>query len=223
MSLLAPILTKIEEIEDVFVQIERVLFTKRYNLSKKHIDIFSIQSVSMIYSIWEGFIQFSFSFYIDKINDLQLDFNLFIDKLQTFHMENTFKQFMEYPQNVGNKVKFYDSLQQFYNNPVTRLYNKVNTQSNVGFAVLNVILETFGLMPFPPVWKQYKHPQLNLKDSLSKFLKYRNAVSHGGDISSEESVTQAVYTKYRQLILDLMYEIYTKMESGLQDKTFLKN
>lgn len=223
MSLLAPILTKIEEIEDVFVQIERVLFTKRYNLSKKHIDIFSIQSVSMIYAIWEGFIQFSFSFYIDKINDLQLHFNRFIDKLQAFHMENSFKQFMEYPQKVNNKVKFYDSLQQFYNNPVTRLYNKINTQSNVGFTILNTILETFGLTLFPPDWEEYTRPKPNLNDSLSTFLRYRNAVSHGGDISSEESVTQAVYTKYKQLILDLMYEIYNKMEIGLRDKTFLKN
>ncbi|MCP4353276.1 MAG: hypothetical protein GY795_48110 [Desulfobacterales bacterium] len=54
------------------------------------------------------------------------------------------------------------------------------------------------------------------------FLRYRNGIAHGGDISSEEKVTQEVYKKYKNLLTDLMYEIRFKMITGLEDKTFLK-
>jgi len=54
----------IEEREMVLFEIERTLFTKRYNLSRKHFEIFAVQSIAMIYSIWEGFIQQTFQLYI---------------------------------------------------------------------------------------------------------------------------------------------------------------
>ncbi len=54
----------IEERQTVLFEIERALFTKRYKLSKKHFEIFAVQSVTMIYSIWEGFIQQAFQLYI---------------------------------------------------------------------------------------------------------------------------------------------------------------
>ena len=58
----------IEERVSVLFEIERAVFTERYGLSLKHQELFSIQSISMIYSLWEGFVQKSFNLYIDELN-----------------------------------------------------------------------------------------------------------------------------------------------------------
>jgi hypothetical protein len=57
---------------------------------------------------------------------------------------------------------------------------------------------------------------------MKGFLRYRNAVAHGADISSEEKVTQDVYSKYRKLVNDLMDEIFDKMRMALAKKQYLK-
>jgi hypothetical protein len=103
------------------------------------------------------------------------------------------------------------------------LYSQINAEDNLGFDILNKILKTFSLDPFTEHWKKYKHPNPNLKESLNTFLRYRNGVAHGGDISSEEKVTQEVYVKYKNLVRDLMYEIQLKMVTGLKDKTYLRD
>lgn len=210
----------ITEREDILFEIERVLFTKRYKLAQKHLNIFAVQSVAMIYAIWEGFIQQSFETYIAYINLQRVEFGAFSTELKVFHMENTFKQFVQYPQKDRLKATFYDNLALFYAQTQQRLHPKVNTQSNVGFEELNSILKSFCLEPFPEHWEIYRHPT-NLKEILKTFLRYRNGVAHGGDISSEEKITQDTYAKYKKLVIDLMYAISEKMMEGIDKKTYL--
>jgi len=138
-------------------------------------------------------------------------------------MENTFKQFKDYPQKEKRKTNFYSQLSLFFLTKNYTLYSQINTEDNLGFDILNKILKTFSLDPFTEHWKKYKHPNPNLKESLNTFLRYRNGVAHGGDISSEEKVTQEVYVKYKNLVRDLMYEIQLKMVTGLKDKTYLRD
>ena len=83
----------IEERISVLFEIERAIFTRRYYLSSKHQDIFSTQSISMIYSLWESFIQKSFNLYIDELNNVGRDLHDFCDEIVIHHMENSFKQF----------------------------------------------------------------------------------------------------------------------------------
>ena len=45
-------LAMLEQRVAVLTEIEKVLFTKRYRLSQKHLNIFTVQSIAMIYSIW---------------------------------------------------------------------------------------------------------------------------------------------------------------------------
>lgn len=212
---------KIAERTKVLTEIEIALFTQRYRLSKKHLDIFSVQSVAMIYAIWEGFIQQSFQLYIDYLNELHLDFNKFSDEIRVFHMENTFKQFYDYPKKSKKKIEFYNKLKLFYSDEYHPISRTINTDSNVSFEILNTLLKSFCLEPFQEHWNQYTHPKPNLKESLKTFLRYRNSVAHGGDVSAEEKVTQDVYTKYKKLVTDLMYEIQDRMTSGLKQKTYL--
>ncbi len=214
------LLSIIEERQSVLSEIERALFTRRYQLSQKHCNILWVHSITMIYSIWEGFIQQAFQLYIDYLNSLSIDFNRFSDEIITFHMENTFKQLIEYPKNTNKKILYFTQLREHYSKNHHKLYTYINTDSNVSFEMLNKILCTFSLQPFPEHWNKYTYPNPNLKQTLTTFLRYRNSIAHGGDISSEEKVTQEVYEKYKKLVIDLMYEIYNKIICGISSESF---
>ena len=212
----------IEERLTVLFEIERATFTKRYSLSLKHQEIFATQSISMIYSIWEGFVQTSFNLYIDELNKIDIELYTFSDGIVIHHMENSFRQFREYPNKDKQKIKFFKDIKAFHNENSKPISRVVNTQSNVSFSVLNKLLKTFSLEPFHEHWKDYKHPNPNLKESMDFFLKLRNTVAHGGDLVSEEKVNQSVYNRFRNLVRDLMYEIRLKMLDGLERQTFLQ-
>jgi hypothetical protein len=214
----------IEERISVLFEIEKAIFTRRYSLSSKHQDIFSTQSISMIYSLWESFIQKSFNLYVDELNKVGIDLDLhdFCDEIVIHHMENSFKQFKEYPEKDNRKVSFFTSLKAFHASGICTISRVVNTESNVGFNVLNKLLKSFALEKFPEHWQDYAHPHPNLKDSLALFLRLRNAVAHGGDLASEDNIDQQVYIRFKNLVINLMYEIRLKMLYGLQHKTFLK-
>ncbi|MCW3789517.1 MAE_28990/MAE_18760 family HEPN-like nuclease [Plebeiibacterium sediminum] len=203
-------------------EIERVLFTSRYNLSKKHSDIFTVQSISMIYAIWEGFIQTSFNSYIDEINNQNINPLLIKDDLFVYHIEDSFKQFNEYPDRHNKKLSFFNNLREFFKLDKLKLNNGINTQSNVSFEILNAILKSFCIEPFPEHWSDYTYPNPNLKEMMTSFLRYRNSVAHGGDISSEEKVSQAVFNKYRKLVTDLMFEIQIKMSDSVNNQLYTK-
>lgn len=213
----------IEERVSVLFEIERAIFTRRYSLSSKHQDIFSTQSVSMIYAIWESFIQKSFNLYIDEVNKVDIDFYDFCDEIVIHHMENSFKQFKEYPAKDNKKVKFFASLKEFHVSSSCSISRVVNTESNVGFNVLNKLLRSFSLEQFPEHWKDYAYPNPNLRESLDLLLRLRNAVAHGGDLVSEDKIDQQLYARFKKLVTDLMYEVRLKMLCGLSDKTFLKS
>ncbi|HQT23988.1 MAG: hypothetical protein B7X86_14420 [Sphingobacteriales bacterium 17-39-43] len=212
----------IDERATALFEIEKVLFTKRYNLSKKHTEIFSVQSISMIYAIWEGFIQTSFCLLADEINTQNIHPENLKEELYIHHMESTFKQLNEYPNKSNKKISFFNKLKEFFGFDVVRLKSGVNTQSNISYEVLNGILKSYCLIPFPEHWSIYSYPNTSLKDSLSLFLRYRNGVAHGGDISSEEKVTQEVFDRYKKLVLNLMYEIQIKMNEAQRNTQYLK-
>lgn len=215
----------IEERKTILFEIERAVFTKRYSLSSKHYDIFSKQSISMIYAIWEGFVQRSFNLYIDELNKeldkVEIRFDDFCDEILIYHMENSFKQLKQYPRDNRKKIELFKKLREFYseNKPISRM---VDTESNVGFEVLNKLLQTFSLEPFPEHWQNYTHPDPNLKESLRLFLRLRNTVAHGNDLLAEDTIDQNTYSRFKVLVQDLMYEIRLKMLKGLAEKTFLQ-
>ena len=93
----------IDEYENNLNEIEKVIFTKRYNLNKKHIEIFSVQSISMAYSVLEGFVQKSFSLYLEKLNNQDLTFDEISDSFFIYHMETQFTQFKNYPDKFEKK------------------------------------------------------------------------------------------------------------------------
>lgn len=215
----------IEERVSILFEIERAIFTKRYSLSAKHKDIFATQSISMIYSLWEGFVQKSFNLYIDELNKVKvsIDFYDFCDDIVIYHMENHFNQFKQYPTKDNKKVEFFASLKGFHSSSSYSIHRLVKTGSNVGFDVLNKLLKSFALEKFPEHWKDYTHPHLNLKESLEKLLNLRNTVAHGGELALGNKIKQEDYIRFKKLVTDLMYEMRLKMLDGLRHKTFLKS
>ncbi len=63
---------KLQEILDEKVKVlgdlERIIYSERYSLSEDHKRILSLQSINMMYSVWEGFITASLKEYINYIN-----------------------------------------------------------------------------------------------------------------------------------------------------------
>lgn len=53
-------------------------------------------------------------------------------------------------------------------------------------------------------------------------LRYRNGISHGGDLTNEEIVTQEVYNKYKKLIVDLMYGVHDAFIDAINRETSKK-
>lgn len=215
-------LALVEQYEASALEVERVFFTGRYKLSRKHYSLLAVQSISILYSYWEGFVQNSFRMYIEYINSLDIDFNQLSDEIIVFHMDKTFKQFREYPGKTKQKIAFFHKLSEHFSERQHDIFGKIDTESNVGFDVLNKLLSQFSLQVFPEHWGEYTYPDTNLKEMLRIFLRYRNGVAHGGDISSEEKIRQDVYVKYRMLVNDLMYALHDKFLEGIQNQTYMK-
>jgi MAE_28990/MAE_18760-like HEPN len=215
----------IVETQTTIFEIERIIFTKRYSLSKTHYEILSTQSISMIYALWEGYVQKAFNLYIDELNRNDRTTFAFRDEIIIYQMENRFKQLREYPEKPSSKIKYFANLKEFLNGDEA-IFRLVDTKSNVGFEILNNLLQTFALETFPEHWcmdiNPAPNPKPNLKDTLKSFLKLRNSIAHGGAITSEDMVTQQVFQKYKNLIIDLMFEIRVKMLHGLDKATYKK-
>lgn len=215
----------IEAKASAIYEMERAIFTRRYNLSKKHADIFSTYSIPMLYSIWEGFVTQAFREYICCLNDLSIGYKNFCDGIALLHVNKTLS-LDKYPSEQKSQLKFIEKLRCFFQTDDHRI--AVDTadsikKGNVNLDVLNTMLGVFSLEKFPQHWKDtYKHPNPNLKETLDTFLKMRNIVAHGGDISSEETVTQIVFQRYKNLVTDLMDEIRNKMINGWETESYKK-
>jgi len=210
----------IEERQEVITEIERAIFTKRYELTSKHFTILSINSISMLYSIWEGFIQKLFGLYIDEVNKEENELFSLCDNLIIFCKERSFRQLKEYPKKNQQKISFIKKLKIFYSNNVHLIPRVVDTQSNIGFEILNKLLEQFNLETYPEHWESYKYPNPNLRENLTLFLKLRNTIAHGGELLPEESVNHKTYERFKKLLLDLMYDLRNKMLDSLRNKKY---
>jgi hypothetical protein len=139
-------------------------------------------------------------------------------------MESTFRQFKQYPNPksdedkpkiVKKKVDFFNALGLFYKSNTLQIHPNINTESNVGFNVLNRILNDFNLEKIPPHENNY-----SLKDELGKLLQIRNAVAHGQKSSivvNREDLERAI--KLVDKLMDLVFE---RIKNGFIEKSYLK-
>jgi hypothetical protein len=187
----------------------------RYRFNEEDEQLFLNYSIPAVYAVWEGFVQTSFQTYIQELNKLNLTIDTICKPILIHHLETSFKQFREYPEKPNGKVAFFDKLNQFYRSESIDITREVNTESNVGFKVLNKILETFNLELIP----EYPEPRYSLPQELDKFLlKIRNSIAHGNNsvVISREDLERAI--KLIEVLMDLVSE---KMVNGFNNNSYL--
>ncbi len=165
----------IGERQQLMLQIKTLYL--RYQFNERDEKIFLSYSMPAIYAIWEGFIQTSFKTYVQEINKINLSVNTVHKQILCYHIENSFKQFKQYPKNYNKKVAFFDKLGEFYGADIIEITRTINTENNVGFDVLNRLLAAFNLEKIPDYYEQRW-----LKNELDeRLLRIRNQVAHGQD------------------------------------------
>jgi len=210
------VMSDIEERRELMSRIKALC--PRYNFSSEDEELFLNYSIPIVYSIWEGFIQTYFQIYIRELNKLNLNINNIFHSILIYHIESEFPQFKQYPEKdkLIRKVNFFEKLGQFYQCNTLEISPKVNTESNVGFKVLNRILTDFNLETIP----EYPEPQYSLRDDLDKFLlKIRNSVAHGQNsiVVKREDLERAI--KLVERLMDLVFE---RIKTGFTNNSYFR-
>lgn len=206
-------------LSDIAERKELLLKTKtiylRYSFSADDEQFFLNYSIPIIYSIWEGFVQTSFQTYVREINRLNLPIDKICKPILVYNTESRFRQFKQYPAKLNQKANFFDKLNHFFKSNSFEINPKVNTESNVGYKVLNRIMEDFNLERI----NEYPKPRYSLEDELDKFLlKIRNDVAHGNNAINlgRNDLERAI-----ALVEILMELVFENIKKGfLIDKTY---
>lgn len=174
-------------------------------------------SIPIIYSIWEGFVQCSFQTYARELNRLNLSKQELCNNIVVHTLESKFPQLRSYPLDYTKRERFITQFDDFLINSFS-INNKVDTESNVGLSVLNKLLHKFNLQNIP----HYPYEQ-----DLKNLLAFRNRISHG-DISLvvngsniDEYTTRI--NSFNNTIEDLMDLVLERFVDGFNhSKSYLK-
>jgi len=221
------IISDIDEREELMFWVKSL--HPRYGFSERDEQLFLSYSIPIVYSIWEGFVQTSFQIYIRELNKeltrLELNIDSVCEPIFVYHMESTFRQFKQYPNPksdedkpkiVKKKVDFFNALGLFYKSNTLQIHPDISTESNVGFNVLNRILNDFNLQKIP----EYPEPEYSLKLELHTLLDTRNKVAHGQKSSivvKREDLERAI-----NLVKKLMPLVFERIKTGFIEKSYLK-
>ncbi len=116
----------ISETESNIYDIEKIIFTHRYCYLDKDFTILSKQSIVMLYSLWEGFIQEVFTIFLEEVNkNINTIFEL-CDDFMISQIEYNFPQLFNYPQNIDKKVKFHKAMNEFQLDKKHKLKPNIN-------------------------------------------------------------------------------------------------
>lgn len=147
----------------------------------------------IIYAEWEGFFVYALSLYFREINKLHLSLDDLNERYFVRNADKTFKQLGEYPTDFKKRLTFLRSLLNYFRNTgEVDLKTEVNTESNLGFKVMNAIFSGLNLQR---VEDHINHDAYSLKDDMDKFLlDKRNGLVHGDPSSTvtSEEVSSAI-------------------------------
>jgi hypothetical protein len=208
--------------EDIIWRKDELLTCKTlpflHDFTDIHKEFLIKHSIPIIYSIWEGFVQTSFQTYIRELNKLNLTRFHYCNNIIIHTLESKFPQFKEYPVEYRKKDNFITNLEVFLAGQF-EISNKVNTESNVAFDVLNKLLSKFNLQEIP------NHP---FKQGLKDLLMQRNRIAHGDNSLVVNSTNFDDFVQkindFIILIEELMELIHERFKEGYNvKKSYLKN
>lgn len=166
-------------------------------------------SISIVYSIWEGFVKNSIRKYINSINSLNLNFAQINQTILIHYLDSKYPQFTTgLKDDFVEKHTFFDKV----NQGLSRIciVEKLPTKSNINFDVLNDILYRLNLDKLSE----------DFKEDLNELLKYRNKVAHG-DVYSN-AIDIELLTKIITNVINVMNEVLLIIRKGCDDNTYLK-
>lgn len=172
----------------------------------------------IIYAEWEGFFVYALSLYFREVNKLHLTLDDLHDLYFIRNAEKNFKQLNEYPKQGKSQKKnsfLRKMLDYFRNTGDVELNAEINTNSNLGFGVMNTILNHLGMKR---IEEHIHHDAYSLKDDMDKFLlDKRNGLVHGDPASTVkiEDITKAI-----SLVELLMQETKESILDGFQSEVY---
>ena len=173
-------------------------------------------SFPIIYAEWEGFFVSAFQLYLREINKLGLKINELSKHYLLRETECRFRQLKEYPKEMKKRQNFLlDLMTYFREDSPLILKLDVNTESNLGYGIMNGILNYFNLSM---VEDHIDHDAYSLKDDMDKFMLYtRNGIAHGDPTIT---ATTADITKAIALVKRLMYVIEDVLCEGFDNEVY---
>lgn len=173
-------------------------------------------SFPIIYAEWEGFFVTAFQLYLREINKLGLRINELSKHYLLRETECRFTQLKEYPKELKKRQNFLQSLMTYFreDNPMM-LKMDVNTESNLGFGIMNGILSYFNLREID---EHIDRDAYSLKDDMNNFMLHiRNGIAHG-----DPTITActADITKAVALVKRLMYLIEDVLCEGFDNEVY---
>lgn len=188
----------------------------RYSFRENDVNVWSRCAFPIIYAEWEGFFVFAIETYIREINKIGISLNHLHPSYFVRDVEKRFPQLKEYPHEINKKSSFLRQLFDFFKNTdLVSLNTDVNTNSNLGFSVLNNILDNLNLEKIQDHIYKNKY---SLQQDLDLFLlKTRNGIAHGNPSStaSMEDITKAC-----SLVENLMNMTRDVIINGFQKEVF---
>lgn len=182
----------------------------RYNILDNHQILLKTYLVPAIYALWEGYVCNSFQSYIRFINSLNLCANELHINILTFALMYDIRLNLGNPRLHLEKQK---KIVEIYNNTISKTINinpSIPTRSNVNYDVINEILQLFNLSSI----------DITYKSPLNKLLKFRNSIAHG---ERAIPVKDENIMEFTNLLINLMSEIYLKIENGIKSKSYLSD
>ncbi len=212
----------VSETESNIYNIEKLIYTSRYNFLPQDFKVISKQSIVILYSLWEGFVQEVFQIFLKEVNANVNSLYQLNEDFMLSQIETSFKQFQNYPSKEESRKKFHKRLNEFLFEDNHQLNTVVNCKNNVEIDVLNNLFKTYGMEAIPYKWKEYSHPNNDLKKVMKDFLHYRNNQAHGNRITADVIIEHSEFEIYKNVVIDLLHETSRKLEECLNSRTYLK-
>lgn len=165
----------------------------RYGFSQTDIDTINRCSFPIIYAEWEGFFVFAMSQYLQSINQQSLTLDELNEQYYVLLCEKTYKQLKDYPEKFNKKRNFLYNIKSFMRNTGTVSFlTTVNTESNLGYDVMNTILNLYKIEKLND---HINNDAYSLKSKMNIFLDKRNGLAHGDPAASATTtdISDAIY------------------------------
>lgn len=208
----------------------RLLHNIQTNFSSdKDRKLYKKSLVVMLYSHFEGFCKFAFTYYIEQVNQQHYKRVQLNNSLVTACMNNEFNAYDDIDRKCklfknplpddselhrySRRKDFLNALNDFFNEIAVIPDKIIDTESNLKPIVLRKILFKLGFDI--SIAKKYDN-------SINMLLEYRNSIAHG-DGKFRNGVSDEQYSQVKKAAIELMNDIKDLVAHSLRDEQYLAN